>query len=283
MVVRSVGWPQKSAGFGTRSGPSWPERTVPGGSAPLARREDRGPPRLAGQLLPGRVRRPGVAPRVRWRRTGAGRADRRRPGTGGRRRTGVRQRRRARRARPVAASLRHRTAAPAAHPADPVRPGDLVPGVLRARGGFGPGLTAHQGGRTGRPFRAQRPEDLGVVGPVRPLVRRAGPYRGPGLRAATPPRHLDADRRHELPGRRRPADDADHRARGVLRAVLRRRARAEGEPAQPSGRRLEDRDVHARARTRYRGAPPPSQVAHVARPACGRAGRPRAGRQGPAG
>ena len=82
--MRSGGWPRRLPTYG--KGPGFPsrERPSPGDSAPLARREDRGPPRLAGQLLPGRVRRPGVAPRVRWRRTGAGRADRRRPGTGGR-------------------------------------------------------------------------------------------------------------------------------------------------------------------------------------------------------
>ncbi len=40
---------------------------------------------------------------------------------------------------------------------------------------------------------------------------------------AQAPRHLDADRRHALAGRRGAADDADHRPRRVLRAVPRRR------------------------------------------------------------
>ena len=282
-VVRSAGWPQKSAGLREEV------RAFLAGNAPspadLPRSLDARIEALRGwqaQLLPSRVRRPGVAPRVRRRRPGAGRADRRRPGTGGRRGTGVRQRRRARRSRPVAAALRYRKAAPAAHPADPGRHPDLVPGLLRARGGFGPGLTAYQGSDQRWPFRAQRAKDLGVVGPVRPVVWRAGQDRGPGLRAATPPWHFHADRRHELSGRGRPADDADHRARGVLRAVLRRRAGAGGEPAQRPGRRLEDRHVHARARARDRGAPPPGQVAHVARPAGNHAGRPAPRREGPA-
>ena len=86
--------------------------------------------RVAGLLLRGRLRRPRLAERVRRRRAAARRADRRRPGARRRRRAGVRQRRRARRARPVAAALRQRRAAAALHPVDPLRRGDLVPGLL---------------------------------------------------------------------------------------------------------------------------------------------------------
>ncbi len=51
---------------------------------------------------------------------------------------------------------------------------------------------------------------------------------------ATSRGHLDADRRHGLPGRRGPADDADHRPRRVLRAVPRRGGRPQAKPARAS-------------------------------------------------
>ena len=68
-------------------------------------------------------------------------------------------------------------------------------------------------------------------------------------------------------------DDPDHRPRRVLRAVPRRRRRAQGEPPQRARRRLEDRDAHARTRARYRRAPASGQAAHVARPRGARGGR----------
>ena len=112
------------------------------------------------------------------------RADHHRPGAGGRRRAGVRQRRRTRRARAVAAALRHRRAAPPPHPGDPRGRGDLVPGVLRAGRRVGPRVAADARRGPRRPLRGQRAEDLGLVGAVRPLVRRAGPderRRAPGI------------------------------------------------------------------------------------------------------
>ena len=147
----------------------------------------------------GRLRRPRVAERVRRRRATARRADHRRPGARRRRRSRVHQRGRARRPRPVAAALRQRRAATPLRPVDPVGRGDLVPGLLRARGRVRPRVAAHARDRARRPLRAQRPEDVGLLGPVRALVRRAGPDRGDRPEA---PRHLDADRRHALPGRR---------------------------------------------------------------------------------
>ena len=114
-----------------------------------------------------------------------------------------------------------------------------------------------------RPLRAQRAEDLGLVGAVRALVRRAGPH---ARRRAEAPRDLDADRRHAIARRGAAADDADHRPRRVLRAVPRRRRRAAGQPARRARRRLEDRDAHARSRARHRRAAAPGQAAHVARP-----------------
>ena len=74
------------------------------------------------------------------------------------------------------------------------------------------------GGRDGGWLPAERPEDLGLVGAVRPLVRGTRTYR-PGRAAAQ--RHLATDRRHGIPRARRAADGSDHGSRGVQRAVLR--------------------------------------------------------------
>ena len=134
-------------------------------------------------------------PGVRRRRAAAGRADRHRPGARRGGRTGVRQRGRARRPRAVAAALRQRRAAPPLHPVDPLRRGDLVPGLQRARGRLGPRVAAHARDRGRRPLRAQRLQDLGLVGPVRALVRRARAH-GDGRPQAQG--HLDADRRHAV-------------------------------------------------------------------------------------
>ena len=219
--------------------------------------------RLAGALPRGRVRRPGVAERARGRRRPGRRADRHRPGARRRRRTRVRGCRRPRRARAVAAALRHRRAAPASHPGDPVGRGDLVPGVLGARGRLGSRVAAHARRRARRPLRRLRPEDVGLVGPVRAVVRRARAHR---RRRAEAQGHLHADRRHARARRRAAADDPDHRPCRVLRAVPRRRRGAEGEPPRRPRRRLEDRDAHARPRARDRRASAPGQAPHVAGP-----------------
>ena len=85
---------------------------------------------------------------------------------------------------------------------------------------------------TRRRLRDQRTEDVGLVGAVLPLVRRARAHRSGRAEAQG---HLAADRRRRVAGRRDAADGADHRARRVLRALPRRRARAEGEPARRPG------------------------------------------------
>ena len=66
------------------------------------------------------------------------------------------------------------------------------------------------------------------------------------------------------PRGRGPADDPDHRSCRVLRAVPRRRRRAEGESAERARRRLEDRDVHARPRARNGRSAASGQAAHLA-------------------
>ena len=200
----------------------------------------------------------------------AGRADHHRPGAGGGRRAGVRQRRRPRRARAVAAALRHRRAAPPLHPGDPRGRGDLVPGLLRART---PGRTSRRCARAPRSATTtswsagRRPGSRGGSSPAGAACSPAPSDDGP------PPRDLDADRRHALARRRAAPDDADHRPRGVLRAVPRRRRRPAGEPARRARRRLEDRHAHARPRARHGRAAAPGQAAHLARPR-----RPRRGR-----
>ena len=245
--------------------PRLPRRRAPGRRPPpaLARGPDGGAPRVAGPLPRGRLRRPRLAARVRRRRQAGRRADHRRPGAGGRGRAGVRERRRPRRARAVAAALRQRRAAAPVHPGDPGRRRDLVPGLLRARRRLRPRVAASPSRGPRRPLRAQRAEDLGLLGAVRALVRRARPH---ARRRAEAPRDLDADRRHAIARRGAAADDADHRPRRVLRAVPRRRRRAAGQPARRARRRLEDRDAHARPRARHGRAAAPGQAAHVARP-----------------
>ena len=231
------------------------------GTSARARRPDGRTPALAGRLLRRRLRRTGMAGRVRWRGPPARRADRRRPGTRRGRRARVREHRRARRSRALAAALRQRRAATALHPADPVGGGDLVSGLLRAGGRLGSRQPAHARGAGRRHVRDQRPEDVGVVGSVRELVRTPGADRR--LRAP-PPRDLDADRGHVLARRRGAADDPDHRPRRVQRAVPRRRRRPAREPARRARRRLEDRDAHARARAGDGGAAPAGQAADMA-------------------
>ena len=165
---------------------------------------------------------------------------------------------------PVAAALRQRRAAAPLHPADPVGRGDLVPGLLGARGRArtSPSL------RT----RAVEHDDHFVLSGQKTWVSWGQYARWCGVLARTDesrrqaPRHLDADRRHALAGRRGAPDDADHRPRRVLRAVPRRRRRAQGEPARRARRRLEDRHAHARPRARHRRAAAAGEAAHVARP-----------------
>ena len=203
-----------------------------------------------------------MAVRIRWRRPSARRADHRRPGTGRGRCTRVRQHRRPRRPRPLAVALRQRRAATALHPTDPVGGGDLVSGLLRARGRLGSCQPAHPRGAGRRHLRHQRPEDMGVVGTVRRLVRNPGQDRR--LRAS-PSRDLHADRRLVLARRRGPADDPDHGTCRVQRTVPRRRRRAQGEPAWSARRRVEDRNAHARTRAGNRRASPAGEAADVAR------------------
>ena len=166
--------PRQSGRCRRRSGRSW-HRTA-STPADLPRALDERMEVLRGwqaALLRGRLRRPRVARGVRRRWPAAGRADRRRPGAGSGGRARVRQRRRARRPRPSLLRFGNDEQRRRYIPRDPLGRGDLVPGLLGARGRLRPRLAAHARGRARRPLRPQRPEDLGLLGPVRALVRRA--------------------------------------------------------------------------------------------------------------
>ena len=65
-----------------------------------------------------------------------------------------------------------------------VRRGSLVPGLLRARGGLGPGVRTDQGGARRRRVGGQRPEDLDVRRSHRELDLRLDAH-GPGCCRST--------------------------------------------------------------------------------------------------
>ena len=158
---------------------------------------------------------------------------------------GPHQRDRARHGRPDDHRPRQRRAEDALPVEDPLRRGDLVPGLLGARRRLRPRRRAHARGAERRPLCRQRPEGLVVVRAPRRLVhpRHA---RGP-RRAALPGADLPA-RRHARARRRDPAADADHRRGGVQRDLLHRRRGAGRERRRRARRRLGGGDDDADAR-----------------------------------
>ena len=116
----------------------------------------------------------------------------------------------------------------------------------------------------GRRLRAQRPEDVGLVGPVRALVRRARPHRARTARAHRGISMLIVDMRS--PGVEvRPMTQITGHAEFselFLDDVVVPKENLLG----AARRRLEDRHAHARPRARHGRAAAPGQAAHVARP-----------------
>ena len=110
-----------------------------------------------------------------------------------------------------------------AAPPHPGRRARLVPAVQRARRRQRPGVAAHPGRARRRRVARHRAEDL----VHRRAVGRHGHAAGPHRPDRRPPRRHHRVRHPDGPaGHRGPPDPGDHRPRGVLRGVPRRRARS---------------------------------------------------------
>ena len=113
---------------------------------------------------------------------------------------------------------------------DPLRGGDLVPGLLRAGRGLRPRGRAHAHGAQGRRVRRQRPEGVVVVRAHRRLVHPHRPERSGGAALQGPQLH---DRRHARARGRGAAAAPDHRRGGVQRDLLHRRRGARPRTCSP--------------------------------------------------
>ncbi len=198
------------------------------GGAP---RPARGHGGVAANPLPQGMGRAQLAHRVRRHRLG--------PGPAVHLRGGVRRRRHAPPAplrpedgRAGDPALRRCRAARPLPPPHPLRRGLVVPGLLRARVGLGPGLAAHPRGAGGGPLRGERPEDLDHAGPARRLDLLPGPHRpnrqGPG-------RDLLPAHRHEVAG----GDGSPHHHAGRWARGERGLVRGREGPGREPGRRGE--------------------------------------------
>ena len=243
---------------------------------PHRRSPHRGPDRRAGGARPRDLRAPArlAAPHVRG---GLGRdlvaqgvrRPRRHPDGAGHLRRGVLPG-----ARPRAPRLlRHRhggpdhhrvghrgaeAALPAAHPG---RRRHLVPGLLGAGRGLGPGEPQHPRRGPGRSFRRQRAEGVDLGRPVRGLDLPARAHRS---RRAQAPRHQLPPGGHEDARHHGAPAGAAQRPPALQRGVLRRRGGAEGQPDRPAERGLEARDDHAHVRAQERRRARPRGAARAA-------------------
>ena len=147
--------------------------------------------------------------------------------------------------RPGGDRPRHRRAEGALPGADPLRRGDLVPGVLRAGVGLRPGLAEDEGGPRERRLAGDGPEGLDHVRPRGEVVHAARPLGHRGAQAQGP--HL-LHLRHGAGRGRGSAAAPDHRRGGVQRDLLRGRLRPGREPGRRRGQRLERRDHDPDAR-----------------------------------
>ena len=168
-------------------------------------------------------------------------------GDGARRGAAARRRDRPRHGRADDHGARHRGAEGALPGADPLRRGDLVPGLLRAGRGLRPRGRADERAPGEREVRRRRAEGLVVVRAPRRLLHPAHAQR-PGLDA--PRRAHVPDRRHARARASRCGRSADHGRGRVQRDLLHGRRGAGREPARRGRRRLAGRDDDAAARAR---------------------------------
>ena len=154
-------------------------------------------------------------------------------------------RHRPRHVHPDADDLRQAGGSQALREAGAARPGDLVPALFRAGRRLRRRGPAHAGRARRRWLGDQRPEGLDLRRALLGLRHPADPHRSVRAQAQGPD---DVLHRHEGPGCRREADQADQRRRELQRGLFHRPA-GEGQPAPRRGRRrLEGGAHHADAR-----------------------------------
>ena len=116
----------------------------------------------------------------------------------------------------------------------------VVPGLLRARRGFGPGVADHHRDPRGRRVRHPRPQDLDELLRRRRLVSGAGTHRQGRAQAQG---HLGVHRLDAPAGHRAAtAEDDQRRHQGVRPGRVRRRPGAGREHGRRAGRGLEAGD-----------------------------------------
>ena len=151
-----------------------------------------------------------------------------------------------------------------------------MPGLLRARHRQQPGRPHLCGHARRRRLVRERAEGLDEPGAVRAAVRAAHPH---GRTRLCPPGHHGAVRRHGHARHHRATHHDDPRTRGVLRGLLRRRARARRSDAGRRGAGLGRGDGPAALRAQHRSLAPRRLPAPHARGAP--ASRRRRGPSGP--
>ena len=259
---------------------------VPGRAALVARGEpprgDAGPPRRGGALrragdarvepcaLRRRLRRPHVARGVRRRRRAVHAPGDLPRGAGARRGAAAHRRHRDRDGRADDHRARHRGAEGALPRAAPLRRGDLVPGLLRARRRLRPRRRADELDARRRATSSSTARRCGRRSRTSPTSASSLTRTDPELE---PPRGAHVPhRRHARARRRGAAAPADHRRGGVQRDLLLRRSCPGREPPRRGRRRLAGRDDDAPARARHarlraagraRGADPQARLART--------------------
>ena len=179
---------------------------------------------------------------------------------------------------PGALALRHRRAEAALPAAHLQRRGLLVPGLLGAGLGLGPGLAedargARRATTTWSPARRSGPRS-------RTTPTGSSAWCAPTPDRQAPGRHLVPADRHEDAGHHRAADHPDGRRPRGQRGVLRRREGAGREPRARGGQGLDGGQVPARPRAH--GHRPHRRLQARAGQAQGAGGAPAEGRQAPA-